>query len=194
MTLYSHTVFAGAPGRPLAPRSPPRGYQGGAHLARRPFWAGLAAALACAAALLCPPAPAMAAEPAPSAPELAPGQPWPGPNGERGVWWPLATAQRLAQDHMQLGPTTTLSAQQAQKITLLEERLELRLDLERSLELQVKALEETIDGCAEREAQQVLRTLKAEERLSRARWIWSAVGVGVTALVLGGMYALASNL
>lgn len=192
--MYSLTVFAGAPRRPLAPFSPPGGWLGSGPLTRVPSWPRAVAALACLLALLCPLSVASAAEPAPEASELAPGQPWPGPNGERGVWWPLATAQRLAQDHMQLSATTTLSAKQAQKITLLEERLELRLDLERSLELQVKAFEETIDGCAEREATQVLRTLKAEERLSRARWIWTAVGVGITALVLGGVYALASNL
>lgn len=117
-----------------------------------------------------------------------------GPNGQRGVWWPLAAAQLLAREHKTLFAITTLSAQQSQKITLLEERLQLQLDAKDQLQLQVDALEASMDGCAAREAKQILQTLKTEERLSRARWIWLSIGVVATSLVFGGGMLIASGL
>lgn len=189
----SATVLAGKPAGALqAPLPLP--WAGFA--ARAPSWAGYARALVCFAALSWVALPAWAVEPeksAPVTPQLAPGQPLQ-VEGARGVWWPLETAQVLTQEHVQLRAITELSRLQAQKVTLLEERLALRDQIDVSASRQIEVLSATLDGCSEREAVQVLRALKAEERLSNARWIWAAIGAGVVAVLVGGAWGLTASL
>lgn len=196
MTKYSETVGPGG-----AQES--RGYQGSGLFGGEPPWGRSVRALACLLALLCPLLgpdwayaepelpPESAAAPA-GAPKLQPGHPMQ-LNGLRGVFWPLATAQLLAREHKMLFELTTLNMQQAKKITLLEERLQLQLAAKDTLQLQVDAHQEAMDGCAEREAKQVLQTVKAQEKLSRARWTWFSVGLVATAVVFGGGMLIASG-
>jgi hypothetical protein len=110
------------------------------------------------------------------------------------VWWPLATAQQLAQEHTLLGAVNTLSSQQAHKITLLEERLELRSGIEKSLQLQVDALEEGLDGAAAREAELRLQNATVQQRLERSRWLWASIGAAVVAVIVGGAWGLSAGL
>jgi hypothetical protein len=103
-------------------------------------------------------------------------------------------AQVLAQEHVTLPALRALSTGYERKIQLLEERLQLRFDVEAKTRLQVEALEDSLDGVTKREALLILRVEKTEQRLSRARWIWASIGAGIVVVLIGGAWGLTAGL
>jgi hypothetical protein len=124
-------------------------------------------------------------------------------DGVRGRWWPLETAVRLAQDHLEVRELRALQAKHAELVQTLEARIDekdqhaARLQKAGELSEERANIAEAAIASAERGRAEAEAHAKEEERRAR-RWyrhpaLWFSLGAILTASCTGAAFAAISD-
>ncbi len=103
------------------------------------------------------------------------------PGAMRGVWWPDDVAMVLAREHKSYGEMTALTEAQDRKISLLEERLKLWVDMHGVAIKQAEAAE----TLAARTEVMIATANTRVVELERQRFRWFGFGMLATAVAVG---------